>query len=103
MHLKDRQFPGRDALEKVKDNPATVRVGLTLDGKRVPREHYPVAFEGKPVGEVSSGTFSPTLEKPIAMAFVEPHAAKLGSELQVDLRGRSLPATVVELPFYKRT
>ena len=103
VHLKDRQFPGRDALEKLKDSPATVRVGLTLDGKRVPREHYPVSLEGKPVGEVSSGTFSPTLEKPIAMAFVEPHAAKLGTELDVDLRGRSLPAKVVELPFYKRT
>lgn len=102
VHLKDRQFPGRDALAELKANPARVRVGLTLDGKRVPREHYPILCGDRTVGEVCSGTFSPTFQRPIAMGFVAPDAAELGSELLIDIRGRQVPATVVELPFYKR-
>lgn len=103
VHLKDRQFPGRDALAKLKGNPGRVRIGLSMAGKRVPREHYAILQGDTPIGEVCSGTFSPTLQKPIAMGFVEPGVAEPGKELQVDIRGRSLPATVVELPFYKRT
>jgi aminomethyltransferase len=59
-------------------------------------------FEGRPVGEVTSGTFSPTLDKPIAMAYVEPAASKPETELGVDIRGRQEPARVVKLPFYER-
>jgi aminomethyltransferase len=103
VHLDGRQFPGRDALAARKENPPRVRIGLRLDGKRVPREHYKILQGDKIVGEVSSGTFSPTFEKPIAMGFVTPDAAVLGGELNIDLRGKSLPATVVELPFYKRS
>jgi aminomethyltransferase len=54
------------------------------------------------VGEVTSGTFSPTLQKPIAMAYVSPAAAKIGNVLAVDIRGIALPAQVVPLPFYDR-
>ena len=55
------------------------------------------------VGQVTSGTFSPTFDKPIAMAYVRPEAAAVGTELQVDIRGRCEPAQVVKLPFYKRS
>ena len=102
VQLRDRQFPGRDALTKARDDPQKRRIGLSLDGKRVPREHYPILKSGVQVGEVSSGTFSPTLQKPIAMGFVTPDAAELDSELSVDLRGKRVSAKVVELPFYKR-
>lgn len=102
VHLKERQFPGCEALAKIKqDGPQRVRIGLELDGRRVPREHYPVMLDGKAVGEVTSGTFSPTLQKPIAMAYVEAAQAE-SSELRIDIRGKQEPARVVPLPFYQR-
>ena len=103
VQLKDREFPGSELLKKAKEQPSQERVGLKLDGKRVPREHYPVCLGEKKIGEVSSGTFSPTFNHPIAMAMLSPGVAKVGDELNVDIRGKLIPAKVVELPFYKRT
>ena len=54
------------------------------------------------VGQITSGTFSPTLQKPIAMAYVPPQYAEPGTELAVDIRGSIEPAPVVKLPFYTR-
>ncbi|MEO8493567.1 MAG: glycine cleavage system aminomethyltransferase GcvT [Planctomycetota bacterium] len=103
VHLKDRDFIGATALRELKDRPSQPRrIGLELSGKRVPREHYAVLAKGEAVGEITSGTFSPTLERPIAMAYVHPNAAELGAELTVDIRGRAETARVVALPFYKR-
>ncbi len=56
----------------------------------------------KKVGEVTSGTHSPTLGHPIAMGYVSPEFTKPGMELKIDIRGRTEPARVVELPFYSR-
>ena len=75
---------------------------MALDGKRVAREGAALFSGGDQVGEVTSGTFSPTLEKPIAMAYVPPAAAEPGMQLTVDVRGKVHGATVVELPFYAR-
>lgn len=103
VQLKDRQFVGSAALGQLKlkdDYPQ--RVGLELAGKRVPREGYELTFQGEAVGAVTSGTYSPTLERPIAMAYVRRDAATAGTELTVDIRGRQHPARVVELPFYRR-
>jgi aminomethyltransferase len=103
VHLKNRDFPGHAALTEIKSaGPKLVRVGLQMDGKRVPREHYPVLLDDQPVGEVTSGTFSPTFQRPIAMAYVPPNLADEGTELQIDIRGRHHAATVVKLPFYER-
>lgn len=103
VNLKDRTFPGRDALERRLADPTTSRrVGLVLEGKRVPREGYALVRGSTQVGSVTSGTFSPTLEKPIAMGYVSPDAAEIGTKLDVDIRGRTEPAQVVELPFYSR-
>jgi aminomethyltransferase len=103
VNLKDRHFAGSDVLAAVKrDGPKRVRVGLELAGKRVPREHYAIFAGDRTVGEVTSGTFSPTLQKPIAMSFVPPQYAAVGTELQIDIRGAREPAHVVKLPFYKR-
>ena len=102
--LDQRDFIGRDALVAARsDTACRRRVGLRLQDRRVPREHYPVCWDGRAVGEVTSGTFSPTLDRPIAMAYVEPAAATSGQMLQVDIRGRLAPAEVVDLPFYSRT
>ena len=73
-----------------------------LSGKRLPREGYPIVASGEPVGHVTSGTFSPTLERPIAMGYVDPQSSAAGTDLAIDIRGRLEPATVVALPFYKR-
>jgi len=83
-------------------------VGLELSGRRAARERYPVLTaarsigEAQQIGEISSGTFSPTLQKPIAMAYVPPQCAEIGSQLIVDIRGSAEPARVVKLPFYSR-
>jgi aminomethyltransferase len=104
VNLKDRHFPGSDVLAAVKrDGPRRVRIGLELASKRVPREHYRIFADGRAIGEVTSGTFSPTLQKPIAMGYVPPQYAGIGSELQIDIRGAKEPTRVVKLPFYKRT
>jgi aminomethyltransferase len=103
VDLEGRTFPGREVLCKVQQlPPSRVRVGLELLGKRVPREHYPILLNGQPVGEVTSGTFSPTLNKPIAMGYVDPKHAAVGAELSIDIRGSAEPAHIVKLPFYRR-
>ncbi|HLA86180.1 MAG TPA: glycine cleavage system aminomethyltransferase GcvT [Thermoguttaceae bacterium] len=102
-HLTGYNFPGRDALLKIEKQPrSVVRIGLELAGKRVAREGAVVLAEGRRVGEVSSGTFSPTLQKPIAMAYVEAAVSEPGTSLVVDIRGHQEPARVVPLPFYRR-
>lgn len=105
VNLQGRSFVGAEALQRRKGDPQLPkRIGLALAGRRVPREHYAVLAEGQGgVGEVTSGTFSPTLDKPIAMAYVRPEAAVVGTELAVDIRGRLEAARVVELPFYRRS
>jgi aminomethyltransferase len=103
VNLKDRRFPGSETLATIKrDGPKRVRVGLELAGKRVPREHYGIYAGGKAIGEVTSGTFSPTLQKPIAMGYVPPQFREPGTEVTIDIRGSQEPARVVKVPFYRR-
>jgi aminomethyltransferase len=103
MNLEGREFMGSNALKKiVQDKSQPVRVGLELDGQRVPRQGCAVLHNNEIVGEVTSGTFSPTLQRPIAMAYVQPTAQSVGTQLAVDIRGTQYPAAVVPLPFYQR-
>jgi aminomethyltransferase len=103
VNLKDRSFIGREALVRVRsDQHMQKRVGLELPGRRAAREHYPVLKESQTIGEVTSGAFSPTLQKSIAMAYVGSDASEDGTELEVDIRGRRESARVVPLPFYQR-
>ena len=103
VNLEGRQFPGRDSLARfATDANQPKRIGLELIGKRVPREHFGVFAGDTQIGEVTSGTFSPTLQRPIAMAYVAPKFAEPGAELTIDIRGKREPARVVKLPFYKR-
>lgn len=102
VKLNKGEFVGREALRSLKANPGQTRVGLRLEAKRIARQGCPVLQEGREVGTVTSGTFSPTLENSLAMALVEPRASALGSRLSVDVRGREEPAEVVALPFYHR-
>jgi len=97
------EYPGKAALESIRSQGATMsRVGLVLEGRRIAREESPVQINGQDVGKVTSGTFSPTLQKVIAMAYVPVASSLPGTVVDVNLRGTLVPATVVALPFYKR-
>ena len=103
VKLEKGDFIGRQALlTRRRTGPAKARVGLELDGKRVAREGSGVYWQEQRVGAVTSGTFSPTLNKPIAMGYVENADAPPGSEYTVDIRGKPSAARIVPLPFYKR-
>ena len=82
--------------------PDSVRVGLELAGRRVARDNDAILLNGVRVGRVSSGTFGPTVERPIAMGYVRPEYVAEGTELSIDVRGRLEVARVVKLPFYRR-
>lgn len=102
-HLVGYDFPGRDALLRIQNQPPrAVRIGLEMPGKRAARTGCPILAKGQKVGEVTSGSYSPTLGKAIAMGYVAPQCAQPGLELQIDIRGHAEPARVVELPFYRR-
>lgn len=104
---KEGDFVGRAALEKAAadaaEQPPRTLVGLVAEGRRVPRAGYPVVMDGQVIGEVTSGAPSPTLGKPVAMAYVDAaHAAPGTPGVGVDIRGSHEPYEVVALPFYKR-
>lgn len=98
------EFLGREAVLESEGlaNMQLRRVGLELEGKRAAREHCAILAGGMPMGVVTSGSYVPTLEKSIAMGYVAPRCAFVGSDLMVDIRGTATPAKVVPMPFYKR-
>jgi aminomethyltransferase len=92
-------FRGRDALAAERDRGVARRLrGLLVDGRRPPRAHNPVLIDGTVVGEVTSGNFSPVLERAIALAFLPPETPD-GAAVVVDVRGNELTATVSKPPF----
>lgn len=115
---KEGDFVGRLALESALDatesapdpdagpSDGTVLVGLISDGRRAGRAGYDVysdaSLEGEPIGSITSGALSPTLGRPIAMAYVERQYSAPGTQLFLDVRGNGVPATVATLPFYRR-
>jgi aminomethyltransferase len=104
VDLDKTNYAGNQAIRRAaerKDGPRLV--GLALSGRRPAREQCQIFAGGRAVGVVTSGTFSPTLDKPIAMGYVESASAEPGANVEIDIRGRREPATVVKLPFYKRT
>ncbi len=97
---KREDFPGKSALRR-KGPPTRSLVGLAMVERGVPRAGCELAEDGRAVGVVTSGTISPTLKKGIAMAYVETGAATLGRRLDLMIRGRPVPCSVVEMPFYE--
>ncbi|TGO06540.1 glycine cleavage system aminomethyltransferase GcvT [Serinibacter arcticus] len=101
-------FVGREAILAGPPADAPVLVGIALTGRRAGRADYPVVLPDggdgalERVGTVTSGVLSPTLGHPIAMAYVAPHLAEIGTALAVDVRGTAVPGEVVALPFYRR-
>lgn len=103
VKLKAGDFIGKKVLLEKNNQPKTQqRVGLELEGKRIAREGAELFSNDQHVGEVTSGTFSPTLEKSIAMAYLNKDFTQPGQSVEVDIRGKRISAKVVTLPFYKR-
>jgi aminomethyltransferase len=93
-------FPGAERiLAQLASGPARLRVGLALEGRMAAREGATVLSGNESVGNVTSGGFSPSLQRPIAMAYVDKSHAAPGTELAVEMRGKLLPARVVPMPF----
>jgi aminomethyltransferase len=103
VKLDKGDFRGKEALlRRQKDPTLRRRVGLELAGKRIAREGALIKLNNQTVGQVTSGTFALTLNKTIAMAYVDPALQKPGTVCQVDIRGKEESARIVPLPFYKR-
>ncbi|WP_234041870.1 glycine cleavage system aminomethyltransferase GcvT [Persicirhabdus sediminis] len=103
--LDKGDFVGRDALVAQKENGLGERlVAIQYTGRGAPpRAHYPVCLAGgEPISELSSGVLSPSLKIGIGMAYLPVEHAKIGTQLEIDVRGRRFPAEVVKKPFYKK-
>jgi aminomethyltransferase len=97
------RFIGQDALQAIAASGGAPQklTGLILDGRRVARQGMPVLHNGAQVGTITSGCWSPTLEKSIAMAIVDIAAREPGTTLEVNLGRAVTPANITLLPFYK--
>jgi aminomethyltransferase len=93
-------FPGAErVLGLLEQGTNRVRVGLAIEGRMAAREGSEVFSGETPVGVVTSGGFSPTLQHPIAMAYIDAHLADTQAPLYIDMRGRKLVAHIVAMPF----
>ena len=103
VHLDTKgDFIGRSILERQKAGGVQRRlVGLQMQGRNIARHAYQVLSQGVVVGEVTSGTLSPTLGYPIALAYVPTELATVSQQLEVEIRGKAYPAVVVKRPFYR--
>ncbi len=101
VKLDKPRFIGRDALIEQKQNGVMrIRVGLKMLERAIPRRGFLVLSKGERVGELTSGTFSPLLQKGIAMAYLRTESASEGTTVDVDVRGRTAEAVVSAMPFY---
>lgn len=101
---KQADFIGKDVLKKQKEEGAPRKlVGLEMIDKGIPRSHYEVFKDGEQIGEVTTGTQSPTLKKNLGLALIKTEFAELGTEVDVQIRQKRLKAVVVKSPFYKRS
>ncbi len=95
-------FIGREALLKVKEEkPKRKLVGMVLEGRNIARHGYKIFKDGEEIGFITSGGYSPTLEKSIALGYVNKPYNKRGTELEVQIRNKMVKAEVVKLPFYR--
>ena len=100
----DGDYIGREALQRQREEGVTRRLaGLKLPGRSAPRAGYAIRQQGREVGRITSGSYSPTLDSSIAMGYLLPDCAVPGAVLEVDIRGRSAAAEVTPLPFYSRS
>ena len=95
------EFIGKVAIERVRaDGPRRRLIGLQMLDRSIARHGYPVLLDGRRVGDVTSGSYGPSVDKSIAMAYVETPHAGVGTELAVEIRRQARPARVVKTPFH---
>jgi aminomethyltransferase len=103
IKLDKGDFIGRDALKaQIEQGTSRKLVGLEMIGRGIARTHYPVYVGEEKVGEVTTGTQSPTLKKNVALALIDTKYSQLGQEVDVEIRNKRVKAQVVATPFYKR-
>ncbi|MFW5951619.1 MAG: glycine cleavage system aminomethyltransferase GcvT [Gemmatimonadota bacterium] len=101
VKLKKDQFIGKDALLKQKEAGLTKKlVGFVLGDRGFPRQGYEIRYKGEPAGTVTSGVLSHSTGKGVGMGYVPVEAAEPGTEIEVVIRDRPIPAEVVRPPFY---
>jgi aminomethyltransferase len=105
VDLKKPQFIGREKLVRDREQgPAEKLAPFRMTGKSPPpRPHYSVFQNGQRIAEVTSGTLSPSLNYGIGMAYVPAAQAKVGTELEIEIRGQKFPAIIEKKPFYKKS
>ncbi|MCZ6891691.1 MAG: glycine cleavage system aminomethyltransferase GcvT [Chloroflexi bacterium] len=92
-----------EALRRIlRSGPARRLAGFQMVGRGIARHGYAIVSRGEPVGEVTSGGYSPTLDRSIGLGYVASELAPLGSRLSIDIRGKLVDAETVALPFYSR-
>jgi len=103
IHLKNRTFPGSDPIAaERKSKSLPVRIGIKLEDKRAARQGCSILIGDQAVGEITSGTFSPTLKSSISMGLIDSQFSEPGTTVTVDIRGKQHTGSVVALPFYQR-
>jgi aminomethyltransferase len=103
VNLNKGDFIARDILERQKkEKPKRRLICLELEGRAFPRKGYEIIHNNELVGEVTSGTFSPSLKKPIALGYLPLPLTKIGNKVEIKIRDKLFSATVVKPPFYKK-
>ena len=101
--MSKTNFIGKDSLLKIKQAGLSKKlIALSSDEKIFPRHGYDITVNQNKIGHITSGTVSPMLDKPIALGYVDIQHSEIGSEINLLIRGKEIPAKVVKLPFVKR-
>lgn len=97
----DKDFCGRDAVAvRAQEGPRERLVGFTMPGRRAARHGAAILHQGEPVGSVTSGSYTPSMDQAIGMGYVATGASEPGTALSLDVRGKMIEGTVVKLPFW---
>ena len=104
LDFEKDNFIGKDFLLKRKDEGLKrIRVGLRMLKRGIPRSEYEIFLQGEKIGRVTSGTFSPLLQRGIGMGYIPPEHTTIGTEVEIKIRGSFLSAEIVKMPFYDTT
>ncbi len=100
VKLDKGDFIGKEALQKVKETGVQRKLmGFVVEGRMIPRHHYPILKGDATIGHVTSGAYSPILEKNIGLGYVAIEYARVGETIEIESRGRRFSATIVKTPF----
>ncbi|MDF2634872.1 MAG: Aminomethyltransferase [Pelosinus sp.] len=96
-------FNGKDVLKEQKESGVSRKiVGFVLTERGVARAQYPVLLDGVPIGIVTTGSYSPTLDKNLGLGLIKAEHSKLGQKLEIEIRGKKVSGEIIAKPFYKR-